>query len=1653
MSDTTKRKVDIETSLDASGVRAGAEEVKDSLKGISTTAQSESTKTGSAIEKIGKSAEKSAADTNRAYSRFESEIRRVTAAMQAQAEGTGKAGEIINRAMAQGLDVSRLDPAIQKLRDLEKGLGVTGISAKQMSASLRGVPAQFTDIITSLQSGQAPLTVFLQQGGQLKDMFGGAGNAAKALGGYIVGLINPFTIAAAAVAGLGYALYSLNGKDAALLALSAQLQGTGRASAAAVDDIKALVNELNNVPGVSKSAATSIVTEFAKVQGIGGSLFKELGSSVADFAVATGTDIPAAARKLADAFADPAKGAKTLEDTLGTLTAAQILTIEKMVAIGDKAGAQAVLMDALKQATKGLADEAMTPMGKATEKLSNSWDMLTSSMGNSSAFRAANDGLAMLIEKAAELATYLSKNISLADVLSGLPMIGPAVSAAYRASQMLPSAQTDPARTSSGKIGGLASNPVKAEINETEKQIKQALELTRSYESQGAAMEKLRGVAKVAKDALKELETQNRGNSVEAQTLRDRIAGVNEKLDEMSKRGRKASGGSSNNDAAQQYAAAIAQEKDYLTTRLTLIKENIKQGLLSEEQGAIDSLAAQQSTYQAQKSLLEKQLSETSDLGKKAQIGKELAAIGNDADVALAKYKSFFAEASKARQEYMGKQIQSMNSDTLKLAEDNDKLREQIDLLGLSADQIGELEASKLRAAESTELLEAANLREAASQIEVNDANKAAIDYYNKLADAKEAHAKALGERASLQIEMGAKKSAIEVEKQWQKTSEKIGDSITDALMRGFESGKTFAASLRDTIVNMFNTMVLRPVIQATVMGGLSAIGMGSAGATELPGSGGMSGVGNLLSMGNSAYSAYSGGFGGLYTDFATSGIGSALGLSTGLSTSLGVAGGAGSVMGSSAALAAAEATSLGGASAISGLGSAVGTAIPIIGGVLAIGSLLGGLFESGERFKRLATSSTGTYKDGKFTNTGEADYYKDGADFGEPTNKALVQLNKSFSESLGELFESLGEDVEMSTDARIRLRRTSGKLATDFFATLNGVDIALQTQYGKDAENISESIQQFFTDVMSKGIVKAIEASPLDDALKALFSDLDGTEQVGSMVTNLTQLGKHSSGLNDIWGISVVQAAKVATATSETNEELIAAVGIMGSVAASQQGIGETLAKTYAELSESFSGLAGSALPDSLRDYDAAMKAVNKTTEEGLNTFSELFSLREEFAAFQSVIDALKGNVDAAVYDLKTDAEKVALAQKALDEASEKAGVSSISSAGDLLRLAESIDYTTEAGINLAAALPGLVSAFNTVASARSAVEETQASRIAAYLNAQHAAQVQSIADQRQAYEDQLSSAQSIADEFGFIVDSLSDYRRSLLVGEDSTLTPEQKYAEAKRQLELTTAKARLGDVDAAGQMQSATDDFLKAAKEYRSTSSEFAVDFGQAIAGLDSVIGSASRQSSYAEQQIALAQAQLDVLNSISVGLSGQSSTTPELPLVVDNFSQAMADWQEWFNRVAIGQSEEYGIGTTTRISKDKGIFTDTAGNSYTFSATEGPYGLADQSKVWAEEMIRRYGQWKIPGFASGGEFSGGLRIVGENGPELEVTKPSRIYSNSDTKNIFDNTAIINELKSLRDEVRAGQSVIANNTRGTTKILERVIPDGDAISVRAAA
>ncbi|NPD97893.1 phage tail length tape measure family protein [Klebsiella aerogenes] len=101
----------------------------------------------------------------------------------------------------------RIEETRNKLTGFSDDLKKTGQSAAQTAFAMRMIPAQMTDIVVGLSTGQSPFMVLMQQGGQLKDMFGGIIPAIKGVSTYVMGLVNPYTVVAGAVGLLTYAVY------------------------------------------------------------------------------------------------------------------------------------------------------------------------------------------------------------------------------------------------------------------------------------------------------------------------------------------------------------------------------------------------------------------------------------------------------------------------------------------------------------------------------------------------------------------------------------------------------------------------------------------------------------------------------------------------------------------------------------------------------------------------------------------------------------------------------------------------------------------------------------------------------------------------------------------------------------------------------------------------------------------------------------------------------------------------------------------------------------------------------------------------------------------------------------------------------------------------------------------------------------------------------------------------------------------------------------------------------------------------------------------------------------------------------------------------------------------------------------------------------
>jgi hypothetical protein len=97
------------------------------------------------------------------------------------------------------------------------------------------------------------------------------------------------------------------------------------------------------------------------------------------------------------------------------------------------------------------------------------------------------------------------------------------------------------------------------------------------------------------------------------------------------------------------------------------------------------------------------------------------------------------------------------------------------------------------------------------------------------------------------------------------------------------------------------------------------------------------------------------------------------------------------------------------------------------------------------------------------------------------------------------------------------------------------------------------------------------------------------------------------------------------------------------------------------------------------------------------------------------------------------------------------------------------------------------------------------------------------------------------------------------------------------------------------------------------------------------------------------------------------------------------------------------------------------------------------AGTSNAWAIEN-------NLPAFAAGGYHSGGIRLVGEHGPELEVTGPSRIFNANQTRDMLSggSSDVADRLETMSYELRA----IAIHTSKTARILEDVTPNRTSVS-----
>lgn len=226
-----------------------------------------------------------------------------------------------------------------------------GNSAKQDQAALRGLPAQFTDVVVSLQGGQAPLTVLLQQGGQIKDMFGGVAQALKAVGGALLALVTPWTVAAVLIAGVGYSFLAARSEITEFNKAAASSNNFSGVTTAAFQDLQKAVG--NTVGTLSLAAETLTLLE--RSGKVTSDNFEAIAVAATKFSRVTGKAVSEIVDEFASLGKDPVQSIITLDEKYKFLTGSVYLQIAALQRQGDTLAATNL---AQKEAAKGVAEMA-----------------------------------------------------------------------------------------------------------------------------------------------------------------------------------------------------------------------------------------------------------------------------------------------------------------------------------------------------------------------------------------------------------------------------------------------------------------------------------------------------------------------------------------------------------------------------------------------------------------------------------------------------------------------------------------------------------------------------------------------------------------------------------------------------------------------------------------------------------------------------------------------------------------------------------------------------------------------------------------------------------------------------------------------------------------------------------------------------------------------------------------------------------------------------------------------------------------------------------------------------------------------------------------------------------------------------------------------
>lgn len=273
-----------------------------------------------------------------------------------------------------GIDDSGIPaPAKRTEQALQNIAKVGETSVRQTAAAMRQLPAQFTDVATQLAGGQNPLLVLLQQGGQIKDSFGGIGPALRG----VASAISPVALAVGGavglVAALGAAYSRASGEQTAF---ERSLAITGNRLGLTSDQLQQMAANVGRITGNRGEAAAALIT-ISETGAVASRDLERVTAAAVEMERLGGAAVEQTAKAFEKLAKDPAAATRELGAQLGYLTPQLYDSVQALLQQGRQMEAvrvaQGAYTDALER-VNGKLRENVGLWGRIKQAAADAWD-------------------------------------------------------------------------------------------------------------------------------------------------------------------------------------------------------------------------------------------------------------------------------------------------------------------------------------------------------------------------------------------------------------------------------------------------------------------------------------------------------------------------------------------------------------------------------------------------------------------------------------------------------------------------------------------------------------------------------------------------------------------------------------------------------------------------------------------------------------------------------------------------------------------------------------------------------------------------------------------------------------------------------------------------------------------------------------------------------------------------------------------------------------------------------------------------------------------------------------------------------------------------------------------------------------------------------